>query len=558
VLGAIVNFSPTRLAALPGKICCVGFGVVEGGAIPFEAVPGTAHPTPLKLHTKLGAAEVTRTQFPNLHRNRQGIVTMLATFEHPAGLNAAANAPTLVLMHFLGGSGREWDEVAALNGGRLRLITVDMPGFGGSADVPGYTVAEMARAVQETIRGLGLKEYILVGHSMSGKVSAVIARREEDCVRAGGTTGLRGMILVAPSPAGPEPMSDEKRSSMVALLGAPHADELKRARSYITKNELRDIPKLVEERASREVLRMNRTAWVAWVERGSREDWAEYVGVLSTPTMVVAGDKDLSLGPEQMHRVVMPHLAHGVLCTVRGCSHLVPMERPEEMARLMQEFVEGLGMSEEQKKTVVPAEYIGFIESERLSAPTRRAVQARMAGPKSSAGLLTGEQERTLRAMLARVVPQRGESSVDLAGFVMARLASGKGDGWRYAVLPEDTQAYREGLDRLAAKSFADATDAAQDRMLADLDAVAGSADARWFEEVRSDAISAYIAHPATLARIGYSGLGVGGAATRFKGYVSLEPNGREDWEPLAMLSRKPVSHADLSGEVCSDTEAAG
>ena len=50
--------------------------------------------------------------------------------------------------------------------------------------------------------------------------------------------------------------------------------------------------------------------------------------------------------------------------------------------------------------------------------------------------------------MLARVVPQVRGEEIDLVGFVMARLATGKGDGWRYAVLPEDAQAYREGLDR--------------------------------------------------------------------------------------------------------------
>jgi pimeloyl-ACP methyl ester carboxylesterase len=475
---------------------------------------------------------------------------MLFTREIAARTETGSFHPTLVLMHFLGGSGREWDEVAELVDGAIPLVTLDMPGFGGSADVPGYTVAEMADSVQQTIRSLGLQRYILVGHSMSGKVSAVIARREQDCVAAGGRSGLRGMILVAPSPAGPEPMSDEKRSGMIALLGTPREDDRRRARQYITKNELRDIPPAVEERASCEVLRMNRAAWVAWIERGSREDWAGYVDVLRTPTMVVAGDKDLTLGPEQMHRVVMPHLSNAVLCTVRGCSHLVPMERPEEMKRLMQEFVEGLRMKEQENRTDVPLEYLRFIESDRLSAPTREVIRERMAGPKPAAGLLNAEQERTLRAMLARIVPQRNESSVDLAGFVMARVASGKGDGWRYAVLPEDGQAYREGLDRLIAANFTDLDEYAQDRLLAAIADEKNSPAARWFEDVRADAVAAYVAHPATLARLGYSGLGVGGAETRFKGYISIQPNGREDWEPLATVPRKPVHPVEAATEV--------
>ena len=137
-------------------------------------------------------------------------------------------------------------------------------------------------------------------------------------------------------------MTEEKRGGMIALLGERRefdpAGERARARSYITKNEERDLPAAVEERAAQEVLRMNRTAWVAWVARGSREDWSERVGMLELPVLVVAGEKDSSLGPEVQKRVTMPHLAQGEMRTVKGCSHLVPMERPEELAEMMREF----------------------------------------------------------------------------------------------------------------------------------------------------------------------------------------------------------------------------
>jgi len=136
--------------------------------------------------------------------------------------------------------------------------------------------------------------------------------------------------------------------------------------------------------------------------------------------------------------------------------------------------------------------------------------------------------------MLARVIPQ-GENAIDLGGYVMARLASGKGDGWRYDVLPEDVQAYREGLNRLGSEGFVALDAKAQDAALRKLASQPGSAAARWFEEVRADAVVAYMAHPATLARIGYSGIGVGGAETKDKGFVSIGPNEREDWEPRAL-----------------------
>ena len=395
--------------------------------------------------------------------------------------NEDSKWPTLVMMHFLGGSGREWDEVVALLGPAYRTLRVDLPGFGGSAEETGYGVEEMADAVHAAIATAGLQRYVLVGHSMSGKVSMVLARRAQDAgFSVEADSGLKGLVLVAPSPPGPEPMTEEKRAGMIASLGGPPAEgDFAKALKYITRNEERDIRPLVEERAANEVLRMNRTAWVAWVTKGSKEDWAERVGVLTVPALVVAGEKDASLGPKQQREVTLPHLGKGKIKVVKGCSHLVPMERPEAMAEMLREFVEGLPVAK------VPEEYERFLFGDRVSARTQEVLRRRMDGPPVSEGVLNAAQQRTLRAMLARVVPQVRGEEIDLVGFVVARLASGKGDGWRYDVLPEDAQAYREGLDRLVEKGFEEMDVEHQDTVLSKLAAKKGSVDARWFEEVR-------------------------------------------------------------------------
>ncbi len=447
---------------------------------------------------------------------------MTATTTLHTMIEGADDTTALVLMHFLGGSGREWDEVVEQLDGAYKTVRIDLPGFGGSAGIPGYSIEEMADAVAATIEAAGLQRYVLVGHSMSGTVAMVLARRAQDAA----DERLAGLVLVAPSPPGPEPMEESKRSMMVGLLGERHDDDRARARSYITKNELRDIPPDVEERASREVLRMNRTAWVAWVTKGSKEDWTQYIGMLDVPALVIAGEKDLSLGPKQQAELTLTHLRRGDLIMVKNCSHLVPMEQPDAMTALLRGFMQRIA-----PETLVPEEYRAFIASERLSAKTREVMQKRMQAPTDAPGILSASQMVTLRAMLARVIPQE-HHELDLAGYVLVRLASGKGDGWRYDVLPEDVQAYREGLDRLAAKGFAGLSAAEQDVELKLLDAEPSTPDARWFEEVRGDAVSAYMAHPATMARVGYSGIGVGGAETKYKGFVTLGPNERETWEP--------------------------
>ncbi len=440
--------------------------------------------------------------------------------------DGAGQGPVLVMMHFLGGSTREWEEVVTFLGGDLRSVRLDLPGFGLSAAVPGYSVEAMADRVEATLREAAVDQFILVGHSMSGKVAMVLARRFEDR----GDHRLLGMVLVAPSPPSPEPFSEDKRSSMIETLGTERDGDFERARRYITKNEERDISAAVVERAAGDVLQMNRAAWLAWLNSGSKEDWADRVQTLSLPVLVVAGEVDRSLGPDQQKALTLPHLKNAHLAIVAGVSHLIPMERPEQMAGLLRKFTQELIAN--PKLPTIPAEYLDLIAGDRLSPKTREVLETRMRGPEWTFGFLNREQERTLRAAAARIVPQTADQPIDLAGFVSAALASGKGNGWRYAVLPEDLTAYREGLDRLTAHGFADLDAEEQDGCLRELARIPGSPEARWFEELRGDLTEAYMAHPATLARIGYSGIGVGGANTPHQGFVLLEPGERETWEP--------------------------
>ena len=449
--------------------------------------------------------------------------------------DGAGEGPVLVLMHFLGGSTREWDEVVSLLQGNQRTVRLDLPGFGDSAAISGYSVEAMADLVAATLRAANLDRFLLVGHSMSGKVALVLARRFAES----GDSRLLGLVLVAPSPPSPEPIPDDKRRSMIEPLGIQREGDLVSARNYITKNEERDISAPVVERAVAEVLKMNRAAWLAWLTDGSKEDLSERVGVLSLPVLVVAGELDRSLGPEQQRALTMPHLRHAHLAVVAGCSHLIPMERPEQMAALLRRFLQQLLAAPD--RPTIAGEYLDLIASDRLSPKTREVLETRMGGPDWMSGFLTFGQERTLRAAAARIVPQAGPNPIDLAGFVIATLASGKGNGWRYAVLPADLTAYRQGLDRLAAQDFTSLAPEKQDACLRELSRVPGSPDARWFEELRGDLTDAYMAHPATLARIGYSGIGVGGAHTPHQGFVLLGPNQRETWEP------EPLSEAVIT-----------
>ena len=489
--------------------------------------------------------------------------------------------PALVMMPFLGGSRREWDQVID----RLRegsvCVGVDLPGFGESRDVPGYTVEEMANTLIETLAALGLARFVLVGHSMAGKVSAVVARCAADGDQR--VAGLEGLVLVAPSPPGPEPMSDKKRSQMMeALGGEPRLDDRGRrkdreaAEEYVSENAAGDLRPEILAGAVEDVLGMNRAAWRAWLDGGSKEDWSERVGVLRLPVLLVAGDKDGSLGPEVQRSVSMPHWPNGRLASLHS-NHLIPMEKPAELARLIAGFVEELNGSSARaarrdEKAGVPVDpaYVELILSERVSVATREALEPRAGAddPAYEPQVLNVTELAQTRALVDRVLPQRGPVCIDLGARLDQRLAGGVGDGWRYAVLPGDAEAYRAGLatlewhaqeefetgwlaldgelrDEMLAKAAAGKLERGSlgRGLLARLEAVVGAGkdagpalDAeqmqRWFADVRAEVTEMYVAHPATLARMGYSGIADGADSEHMTGFVLIGEGERESWEP--------------------------
>ena len=201
----------------------------------------------------------------------------------------------------------------------------------------------------------------------------------------------------------------------------------------------------------------------------------------------------------------------------------------------------------------IPPAYRRLIESSRVSTGTRDALLAR-ARPDSAAYRpvsLSQEDFATLQAVTDCVVPQPDDAFIDVAARIDAQLGEGKGDGWRYDDLPPDAQAYGAGLRTLNhvaraehGRDFAALDADARGEILqraasGRLEAAAnGSFDGRqmslWFEDLRGDAVRLYVAHPATLARIGFGGLAYGGDGAGKPGFAHVGIGAREAWEPLA------------------------
>lgn len=94
----------------------------------------------------------------------------------------------IVLLHGFLGSKEIWIETRNLLKKQFRIISIDLPGHGGSACF-GYVhgMDLMAKAVKAVMDSLRLKKYIIVGHSMGGYAALAFAEFFPD--------NLKGMCL---------------------------------------------------------------------------------------------------------------------------------------------------------------------------------------------------------------------------------------------------------------------------------------------------------------------------------------------------------------------------
>ena len=95
-----------------------------------------------------------------------------------------------------------------------------------------------------------------------------------------------------------------------------------------------------------------------------------------------------------------------------------------------------------------PSRFPGFDvldEADRWDAVTAGVVLARLT-PSPELSFFTGVEQATAEALCDQLLAQHEEPRVPVAALIDVRLAMGETDGWHYADMPEDAEAWRQTL----------------------------------------------------------------------------------------------------------------
>ncbi len=146
---------------------------------------------------------------------------------------------------------------------------------------------------------------------------------------------LTQLILVAPSPLVPEPISDQNRAAMRVRNQTREG-----AQAFIRDSHYRPISGDDLEAAVEDVLRANPAAWLAWPDSGSLEDWSTRVTELHVPATLITGDRDqaIPLDFQREHTLPLVERTGGKLIVIEDAAHMLPTEAAAELASAMSEL----------------------------------------------------------------------------------------------------------------------------------------------------------------------------------------------------------------------------
>jgi pimeloyl-ACP methyl ester carboxylesterase len=255
---------------------------------------------------------------------------------YSAGLD---NAPTIVLAHCWMGRLSLWGHVArTLVDSGHRVVLWDQRGHGESTlGRDPLTIDRLGSDLHQILTQLDLTGVVLAGHSMGGMTVQALAARYPSAVRE----RTVGILLAAT--AAHQPFRIPPRLAAL-VLGERRTDRMTRMRPRAAAGVLSRRAGPGRARAMHEAMVVaSGPARAGFLTAMGTMDYRPDLANLAVPTKILVGSRD-GLTPPRRARVLAAGIPGAELRVLPGCSHMLPLEAPEELVAALLDLVSAGGV----------------------------------------------------------------------------------------------------------------------------------------------------------------------------------------------------------------------
>ena len=266
----------------------------------------------------------------NLSKRTIGEAMKINTSDGIIGTTVTGTGRPIILFHSLLADRGSFDRIVPSLAERLRVIVMDLPGFGESSSLEGGLVDIADRMAQAVRQVSGAEKPIVLGNGFGGFVALQMAIRHPDC--------LDRLILAdagaAFSEAGRQAFRNMAQAASAKGLDAI-ADTAMR-RLFAPEFQAENPVMMAERRAA--FLRTDpgifQTACTALAELDLRQD-AKHMAI---PTLVMVGEQDEAT-PPPMSTELASLLPNARLTILPGCAHVPQLQKPDAFLTAIADFI---------------------------------------------------------------------------------------------------------------------------------------------------------------------------------------------------------------------------